>query len=97
MVEYAFLSDFDLLCDTQQDVWHQPWASPAGCLALDTHYKILCTRKELERLNLEIRRVATHIKDKDMYLRAQENAICTINPHLAHQVALYHLICGRFN
>ena len=61
VVEYAFISDFDLLCDTQQNVQHRPWATPAGCLALDTHFKIIQACEEIERLNIEVRRVATHL------------------------------------
>ena len=30
IIEYAFLVDFDLLCDTHQDISHCPWATPAG-------------------------------------------------------------------
>jgi hypothetical protein len=97
VVEYAFLSDFDLLRDTRQDIRSRPWATPAGRLALDTHYKILRAREELERLNIEVQRVATHIRDEDLCLRAQENALRPTNPHLAYQVAAYRLVRGRFN
>ena len=55
VVEYAFLSDFDLLRDTRQDIRHHPWATPTGRLALDTHFKILRAREELKRLNIEVR------------------------------------------
>jgi hypothetical protein len=97
VVEYAFLSDFDLLRDTQQDIQHRQWATPAGRLALDTHFKILRAREEIERLNIEVRRVATHIRDEDIYLHAQEDNIIPTNPHLAHQIAVYRMVRGRFN
>lgn len=97
VVEYAFLSDFDLLRDTRQNIQHRPWATPAGRLALDTHYKILRAREELERLNIEVRRLATHIRDEDLSLRAQEDAIRPTNPHLAYQIAVYRMVRGRFN
>jgi hypothetical protein len=40
VVEYAFLSDFDLLRDARQDVSQHAWATPAGCLAMDTYFKM---------------------------------------------------------
>ena len=60
VAEYAFLSDFDLLRDTRQDIHTRLWATPAGRLALDTHFKIVRAREELERLNVEVQRVTTH-------------------------------------
>jgi hypothetical protein len=97
VVEYAFLSDFDLLRDTRQDIRQCQWATPAGRLALDTHFKILRAREEIERLNVEVRRVATQLHDEDLFLRTQEDIINAINPPLAHQIAVYRMVRGRFN
>lgn len=97
VVEYAFLSDFNLLRDTRQDIWSRQWATPAGRLALDTHFKILRAREEINRLNIEIWRVATHIRDEDLFLRAQANALRLTAPHLAHQITVYRMVRGRFN
>ena len=97
VVKYAFLADFDLLRDARQDIRHRQWATPAGRLALDTHFKILCAREEIERLNVEVRRVATHIRDEDIYLCAQEANNTAINPHIAHQITIYRMVRARFN
>ncbi|KIK26911.1 hypothetical protein PISMIDRAFT_8684 [Pisolithus microcarpus 441] len=45
VIEYAFLSDFDLLRDTRQDISTRPWASPAARLAINTYFK-LCRAEE---------------------------------------------------
>jgi hypothetical protein len=97
VVEYTFLSDFNLLCDTRQDIHTRPWATPLGRFALDTHFNIVHAREELKRLNLEVRRVATHIQDEDTFLHVREDTICTTNPHLAHQISLYCKVRGHFN
>jgi hypothetical protein len=97
VVEYAFLSDFDLLRDTRRDVQHCPWATPAGRLALDTHFKILRAHEEIDRLNIELRRMATHLRDEDVYLRSQEDSLKDVAPHLAHQISVYRMRRGRFN
>lgn len=48
-------------------------------------------------MNVEVRRIATHIRDEDVYLRAQEDLIHPVNPHLAHQIGVYRMVRGRFN
>ncbi|EGN96035.1 hypothetical protein SERLA73DRAFT_76033 [Serpula lacrymans var. lacrymans S7.3] len=97
VVEYAFLADFDLLCDAHQDISTRPWATPAGRLAMDQHFKICRAREEIERLDVEIRRVATYLQDENQYLRDCEDQVSVHDPKLAHQIALHRCECGRFN
>ena len=96
VVEYAFLSDFDLLRDARQEIQHRPWATPAGRLAMDTHFKLLHAHEEIDRLNVEIRRFATHLRDEDYGLRSHEKALHPTNPALAHQIRTYRMLRGRF-
>ncbi|KIK18075.1 hypothetical protein PISMIDRAFT_110128 [Pisolithus microcarpus 441] len=72
VIEYAFLSDFDLLRDMRQDILTQPWASPAARLAINTHFKLCRAEEEVIRLNVEIRRVVTYLVNEDQYLQACE-------------------------
>ncbi|KAF7981823.1 hypothetical protein HWV62_31947 [Athelia sp. TMB] len=97
VVEYAFLSDFDLLRDTRQDISQRPWATPAGRLAMDLHFKLKRAREEIERLNIEIRRVATSIRDEAHFLERMESQVQQTDPLLAHQIHLHRAIRGRFN
>ena len=97
VAKYAFLSDFNLLHNTRQDICTWPWATPLGRFALDTHFTIVHAHEELKRLNLEVQRVATHIQDEDIFLHGCEDAIRTTNPCLAHQISLYRKVCGHFN
>jgi hypothetical protein len=96
VVEYAFLSDFDLLRDARQEIQHRPWATPAGRLAMDTYFKVQRAREEIARLNIEIRRLATHLHDEDNHLRAHEGNIRAANPALAHQIHVHRMLRGRF-
>ena len=80
-----------------QDIQHHQWATPAGCLALDTHFKIICAHKEIEQLNGEVWWMATYIQDEDIYLCMQEHAFQDINPPLAHQIGVYCMVRGQFN
>ena len=96
VVEYAFLADFDLLRDARQDISHRTWATPAGRLAMDLYFKIRRAREEIDRLNIEVRRVATYIRDETHYLRNAEKHARSSDPRIAHQIRLYRMIRGRF-
>jgi hypothetical protein len=97
VVEYAFLADFDLLRDARQDISHRPWATPAGRLAMDLYFKIARAHEEIMRLNVEIRRVATYIRDEDHFLLYSETKVQQTDPRLALQIKLHHNERGRFD
>ena len=97
VIEYAFLADFDLLRDARQDISHRPWATPAGRLAMDLHFKISRAREEIDRLDVEVRRVATYLRDEDCYLRYMEDKVRTSNARIAHQIRLHQLLRRRFH
>lgn len=97
VVEYAFLADFDLLRDTREDVRERPWARPANRVLMDQHFKILRAREEIKRLNVEIKRVITHIQDEENYLLDQEEKIHTTDPILAYHVGDYRIQRTRFS
>jgi len=97
VVEYAFLADFDLLRDTHQDISNRPWATPAGRLAMDLYFKIARAHEEITRLNVEIRRVATYISDKDHSLQYLEMKALQTNARLALQIKLHRVERGHFH
>jgi hypothetical protein len=97
VVEYAFLADFDLLRDARQNVSDRPWATPAGRLAMDLYFKIERAHEEIPRLNVEIRRVVTYIRDEDRCLRYWETKVSETDARLALHIKLYRMERGRFN
>ncbi|KAF8341119.1 hypothetical protein F5887DRAFT_888021, partial [Amanita rubescens] len=97
IVDYAFLADFDLLRDTRDDVHQKPWASQTIRVICDQYFRMQRAREEIDRLNVEIRRVVTYIADETTFLRAKESSLAQTNPLLAHQIALYRLERGRAN
>jgi hypothetical protein len=92
IVEYAFLADFDLLRDARQDISHKPWATPAGRLAMDLYFKIQHAREEIDWLNIEVRRVATYIRDETRYLRNAEKNARSSDPRIAYQIWSYRMV-----
>src|ERR1700760_2319031 len=59
VVDYGFLSEFDLLRDSHQDVRSQPWGNSANRIVMDRWFKCQHAREEITRLNIEIRRLIT--------------------------------------
>ncbi|THU88892.1 hypothetical protein K435DRAFT_821527 [Dendrothele bispora CBS 962.96] len=96
VVECTFLADFDLLRDVRQDVRGKRWAEPHVRMVMDRYFKIVRAREEIERLNVEIRRVATYLDDEDHLLLTKAEELAPTDPDLAHQVLVYHRRRERF-
>ncbi|KXN89219.1 hypothetical protein AN958_05922 [Leucoagaricus sp. SymC.cos] len=90
VVQYAFLSEFDLLRDSRKDVREHPWAKPASWALMDCYFKICHAHEEIERLNIEICHIITHMQDEDKFLHSKAHDISLTDPHLSHQVLKYH-------
>ncbi|KAJ7159361.1 hypothetical protein C8R43DRAFT_1086918 [Mycena crocata] len=98
VVEYAFLADFDLLREGREDIRHKLWATPGGRAAMDQHHKLLRADEEIERLNVEIPRLVTHIVDEEAFLLHHEQRLCDEgSAGLAHQVRMHRVDRGRFS
>lgn len=98
ILEYGFLSDFDLLRETRQDIRERPWATPTGRIAMEQYFKLCRAPEEILRCNIEIVRIVTHLRDEEAYLQHHEERIrADGNTHLAHQIAIHRNVRGRFN
>lgn len=97
VIEYAFLADFDLLCDAREDVSERPWATPAARQTMDLHFKICRAKEEILRINVETQHLATYIRDEDRYLRACEAQMLPLKPALAYQIGTRRLARSRAN
>ncbi|KAJ7640901.1 hypothetical protein DFH06DRAFT_1137727, partial [Mycena polygramma] len=97
VVEYAFLADFDLLREGRRDIREEPWAQQAGRVAMDQHYKLLRADEEIIRLNVEIRRLVTWMKDEDAFLTREEVRLREEGKEgIALQVGLLRMERARF-
>ncbi|KAJ7589290.1 hypothetical protein C8J56DRAFT_784452 [Mycena floridula] len=97
VIECAFLSEFEMLRDSRQDIRDKPWAKPAGRSLQDKHYKILRAHEEIIRCNIEISRLWTQMADETALLEAREQAVSATDPALAYQIRQYRLERGRYN
>ncbi|KAJ7067709.1 hypothetical protein B0H15DRAFT_794140 [Mycena belliarum] len=98
VVDYAFLSDFDLLREGREDIREETWATPAGRLAMDMYFKTERADEEIRRLNIEIRRFWTYMEDEERFLWREEQRVKEEHgDDLAHQVRRYCWRRARFN
>ncbi|KAJ7832588.1 hypothetical protein B0H13DRAFT_2370880 [Mycena leptocephala] len=96
VVECAFLADFDLLREAREDIRQEPWALPAGRAAMDQHFKLLRADEEIQRLNIEIRRLITYMGDENVPHFEEGRLREEGDERIAHQVRLLRMERGRF-
>ncbi|KAJ7839093.1 hypothetical protein B0H13DRAFT_1457725, partial [Mycena leptocephala] len=75
----------------------RPWATPGARELMDTHFKIECAKEEIHRLNIEICRLVTYIRDERVFLLAKEAEVRETDPHLAIFIGKYRMQRGRFD
>lgn len=98
VVEYTFLSDFDLLREGREDIREEAWAKPASRIAMDQYFKFLRSQEEIHRLNIEIPRFLTYMSDEEAFLWREEQRIRREGDNvLGYQVGKYRMRQGRFN
>jgi hypothetical protein len=96
VVDYAFLTDFSLLCDCREDITQHPWARPQSCALMDQYFKITRAREEIKHVDIKIRQVVTYLHDEDNYPHLMENKLSQSNPLIAHQIKHLRLKAMQF-
>ncbi|KAJ3912443.1 hypothetical protein F5877DRAFT_84801 [Lentinula edodes] len=97
VVEYAFLSEFDILRDTREDIRERPWAVPANRVIITQFFKVIGAEDELFRVHQEIRRLITYMQREKDELITREQELIPTNPMLALQVRNFRRERGRFH
>ncbi|KAF7371636.1 hypothetical protein MVEN_00019100 [Mycena venus] len=97
VIDFTFLSDFDILQDPEGNAAIRPWATPGARELMDTYFKIKRAREEIDRLNIEICQLVTYIKDEKEFLLSKEAEVRQTDPDLAFFIRCYHLQRGRFD
>lgn len=67
---YGFLEEFTLLKETRQDIRSKQWAQPAVRETMYLMQRVERAREEIERCNVELRRLNTAITDETAQLRS---------------------------
>ncbi|KAF8829597.1 hypothetical protein HHX47_DHR3000651 [Lentinula edodes] len=97
VVEYTFLSEFDILRDTREDIRECPWAVPANRVIITQFFKVIGAEDELSHVHQEIRRLITYMQREKDELTTRERELMPTNPTLALQVRNFCRERGRFH
>lgn len=97
VVEYTMLAEFDLLRDSRDDPRRYPWTTVQGRKAQSLYIEYEQALAEVERLNVEIPRVYTHLHDDEVYLQTMEAEYRTSDPVMAFHISEYRMVRGRFS
>jgi hypothetical protein len=101
IVEYSFVGDFSLLKTSREDIRLQDWARPAVREAMAKQFQLERAHEEIIRLNVEMRRLHTAIRDESENIAACiEELVCsgdTVDALLAEEVRFRWELKSRVN
>lgn len=97
IVNYSFIGEFDLLRHSHQDIRSAPWAKPAQRAATLVYFKLCRAKEELDRLNIEIRRLRTFIQHENTDLDAIITKLTTTAPLVAQEIKHQHILRSSVN
>ncbi|KAI0684178.1 hypothetical protein BC835DRAFT_1409208 [Cytidiella melzeri] len=66
VASFSFLEEFTLLQDTRNDIRDKEWSKPAIREAMKLRHRLARAQEELDRLNVEVRRLHTAIRDETL-------------------------------
>jgi hypothetical protein len=86
---FNFLEEFTLLQDTRNDIRAKPWCKPAIREAMKLRHRLTRAREEIDRLNVEIRRLHTAIRGSrsNDRLLTRVHQIYALNGYTGHKSA----------
>ncbi|KAG1896795.1 uncharacterized protein F5891DRAFT_920011, partial [Suillus fuscotomentosus] len=87
IVEYSFLAEFDLLCDSNGQIQTKRWANPLYQQASAQYFDRVRAQEELERLNVEVGHLMTKIRDDTIYYPNTIAILSTEDPPLASELS----------
>jgi len=88
VVEAVYLAELDILRDTRQDIRTLKWAQPAHREAMNLHFGLKQAKVELRRLNVEIRRLVTFMRDDHIDYHYAIRHLMIADPPLAHELSV---------
>ena len=87
---YGSLAEFSLLRECREDIRNLPWAEAINRQAAVYDLKYQRALEERERLNIEVRRLATWIRDEEYNFARDITRVRLSHPHLAAEMEEIH-------
>lgn len=86
VIEFDFLSIFDHLRDTRHNVRSKPWSETSNRLLRDSFYKRERAKEEIDRLNIEIKRLRSWMDTEVSHFERSIGATVPLNLDLAAEL-----------
>jgi hypothetical protein len=90
VIEYTFLSDFELLHNMHNNITQQPWACPLIHNAMISWMKIDCAKEEIDCLDIEACCLKTYIQDSSLAQQAVIQYLHQMDPALVAELQEHH-------
>ncbi|KAK7052690.1 hypothetical protein R3P38DRAFT_3306336 [Favolaschia claudopus] len=97
VVDLGFLAEFDIIQDVERHVEARAWATPAARVLLDRYFKLKRAKEEIVRLNVEIKRLITWMRDEREFLLKKEAEVTASDPVLGFFISRYRWQRARFD
>src|SRR5882762_2789617 len=83
ILTYGSLAEFELLRQCRHDIRSEPWTDSANRQAANYSLKIVRAKEEQERLNTEIQRLTTYMRDEETDFNKSLKSLKDTDPPLA--------------
>jgi hypothetical protein len=70
IVKLSFVSEFDLLKDSRDDIRELIWVNPQARMICDAYFRTKHAQEELKRLSVEVRRIVSWMDIQEIRLRS---------------------------
>jgi hypothetical protein len=97
VINFTFLGDFHLLPLRRNGSQTPNWAQPAIRDVINRWFKIRGARAEIQRLNIEIKRFVTYLRDEDGILWRTAESLNETNLPMATEIRRFQEERARFN
>lgn len=87
ILKKTHLGEFDLLRESREEIQSKPWADPTTRVLIDQYFRFTRAKEEVVRLNIEMRRMRTWIRDYEVNLKTAIERITPNDPDLAYEVS----------
>ncbi|KAG1751746.1 hypothetical protein EDB19DRAFT_1628279, partial [Suillus lakei] len=97
IMEYSFLGEFDLLCQSHSDMYTLNWTKPAHHEAMVKYFKLQCAHEEIQHLNIKICQLHTAIHNEELTVNATINSLLISNKPVGLELQCQWHSCTAIN
>ncbi|PIL29409.1 hypothetical protein GSI_09461 [Ganoderma sinense ZZ0214-1] len=97
VMDMITLAEFDLLCETREDIRQFPWAQLVNRQAMNLYFNVQRAKEEIQRLNVEIPRLFTFLLDRHYDYQIAIAAVRESDPALARELHTWWTYADRIS